>query len=121
MNYTNKKRGFYRSRYGLLFGVCRGIAERFGISVFWTRAALVVAPIFTGFWPVGAAYLLLAVLMKREPAPWKAAVYACPTGVGKERASRCDSDTLDMRLRRMQSAMNRDMRNWDARLYGNRP
>lgn len=119
MNYTNEKRGFYRSRHGLIFGVCRGIAERFDISVFWTRVVTVVALIFTGFWPVGAAYLLLALLMKREPAPWKAA--GCSTGTEKARTCRRDGDTLDMRMRRMQSAMNRDMRNWDARLHGNRP
>ncbi|MBP1742726.1 MAG: pspC [Deltaproteobacteria bacterium] len=30
--------GLYRSRKGAILGVCRGIAEYFDFSVFWTRA-----------------------------------------------------------------------------------
>lgn len=60
--------GIYRSRNGLIFGVCRGLAERFNLSVFWVRVLVIAAFIFTGFWPVGAIYLLAALLMRREPA-----------------------------------------------------
>lgn len=59
--------GLYRSRDGVLFGVCRGIAEYLDISVFWTRAITLGALIFTGFFPVGFAYLVAALLMKKEP------------------------------------------------------
>ncbi|HQE75776.1 MAG TPA: PspC domain-containing protein, partial [Candidatus Hydrogenedentes bacterium] len=30
--------GLYRSRHGFLFGVCRGLAEYFDLSLFWLRA-----------------------------------------------------------------------------------
>ncbi len=118
MNYLSEKRGLYRSRRGLLFGVCRGIAERLDISVFWTRVATVVVFVFTGFWPVGAVYLLLALLLKKEPI---AAVKACRTGESSA-ARRCRraEGSLDERLRRMQSAMNSDMQYWDARLREHR-
>lgn len=59
--------GLYRSRDGVIFGVCRGIAEYFDISVFWTRAITLGALILTGFFPVGFAYLLAGLLMKKEP------------------------------------------------------
>lgn len=61
-------RGLYRSRNGILLGVCRGVAEYFDFSVFWIRALAVILFIFTGFWPVVGLYILAALLMKSEPA-----------------------------------------------------
>jgi phage shock protein C len=66
-SYDYPRRGLYRSRSGLLFGVCKGIADYFDISVFWTRIIVVVTFILTGFCPVGIAYILGALLMKPEP------------------------------------------------------
>jgi len=63
----NHQRGIYRSRNGVLLGVCRGIAEHFDFSVFWVRFLAVVVFIFTGFWPLVGLYLLAALLMKPEP------------------------------------------------------
>jgi len=59
--------GFYRSRRGLMLGVCRGIAEYFDISVFWVRLIAVVLFLFTGFWPTGILYFVAAFIMKPEP------------------------------------------------------
>ena len=66
-SYTRTRRGFYRSRNGAIFGVCRGIAEYFDFSLFWIRALTVIIFIVTGFWPVIALYLIGALLMKPEP------------------------------------------------------
>ena len=49
MPYPYEHRTLYRSRRGLLFGVCRGIAERLDISVFWTRVITLIAFVVTGF------------------------------------------------------------------------
>jgi len=118
MNYTSEKRGLYRSRRSLLFGVCRGVAEYLDISVFWTRVVVFVACVLTGFWPVGAAYLLAALLLKREPgvrvSDWRPAI------AETVRACRRAAGTLDERLHRLQTAMDRDMAEWDARLRENR-
>ena len=65
--YTRVKRGFYRSREGAIFGVCRGIADYFDFSLFWTRALTVILLIVSGFWPVMVLYLIGALLMKPEP------------------------------------------------------
>lgn len=59
--------GLYRSRDGWIFGVCRGLADYFDVSVTVTRILTVIAFLLTGFWPVGALYILLALLMKAEP------------------------------------------------------
>ncbi len=59
--------GLYRSRNGVIMGVCRGLADYFDFSVFWIRAIAVILFIFTGFWPVVAIYFLAALLMKSEP------------------------------------------------------
>jgi phage shock protein A len=65
--YYRSRRGFYRSRNGAIFGVCRGIAEHFDFSLFWTRVIAVIVFFMTGFWPAVGLYLLAALLMKSEP------------------------------------------------------
>ena len=59
--------GLYRSRNGLVLGVCRGIAEYFDFSVFWTRAIVLILLFFSGLWPIMALYFVAALLMKPEP------------------------------------------------------
>jgi phage shock protein C len=61
------QKGLYRSRSGLLFGVCRGVGDYFDISTNGIRLLVLLGFIFTGFWPVGVLYLLAALLMKPEP------------------------------------------------------
>ena len=59
--------GLYRSRNGLLLGVCRGVAEYFDFSVFWVRAIVLILLFFSGLWPIMALYFIAALLMKPEP------------------------------------------------------
>jgi phage shock protein C len=59
--------GLYRSRNGIILGVCKGIADYFDFSVFWTRVITVVLLFFTGFWPIMILYFVAALLMKPEP------------------------------------------------------
>ncbi len=59
--------GMYRSRGGVILGVCRGISDYFDFSVFWTRAIAVLLLLFTGLWPTVVLYFLAALLMKPEP------------------------------------------------------
>ena len=60
-------RGFYRSRSGIIFGVCRGIAEYFDFSLFWVRFIALVLFFSTGIWPTVVIYFAAAFLMKPEP------------------------------------------------------
>jgi phage shock protein C len=59
--------GLYRSRSGIILGVCRGIADYFDFSVFWARVITLVLLFLTGFWPVMILYFVAALLMKPEP------------------------------------------------------
>ncbi len=65
--YGNETTGLYRSRDGIVCGVCRGIAEYFDMSVFWTRALAVFLVLCTGLWPGVFAYFIAALLMKKDP------------------------------------------------------
>ena len=58
---------FYRSRNGVILGVCRGIAQYFDFSLFWVRAIAIILLIFTWFWPILILYFIAALLMKPEP------------------------------------------------------
>ncbi|MBU0972913.1 MAG: envelope stress response membrane protein PspC [Proteobacteria bacterium] len=60
-------RGVYRSRKGVLMGVCRGVAEHFNFSVAWLRVIVVCLFLFTGFWPVGVMYIVAGLVLKMEP------------------------------------------------------
>ena len=59
--------GLYRSRNSAILGVCRGLAEYFDFSVFWTRAISIIFLLISGIWPAVGLYLLAALLMKPEP------------------------------------------------------
>ncbi|KPK29164.1 MAG: phage shock protein C [Nitrospira bacterium SG8_3] len=59
--------GMYRSRDGIILGVCKGIAEYFDFSVFWTRAVALILLFFTGLWPIVVLYFIAALIMKPEP------------------------------------------------------
>jgi len=62
-----EKAGLYRARDGAILGVCKGLANYFDLKVFWIRIIAIVAFVFTGFWPAGVLYLILALIMKPAP------------------------------------------------------
>ncbi len=65
--YGYRSGGLYRSRDGMIAGVCAGIAEHFDLSVFWTRAVAVIFFLCTGIWPALIAYVVAALMMKKSP------------------------------------------------------
>ncbi len=64
---SNRRRGIYRSRNGMVLGVCQGVAEYFDLSTFWVRTGAVITLLLSGFWPMVGIYLVAALLMKPEP------------------------------------------------------
>lgn len=118
-------RGFYRSRNGVIFGVCRGLADYFNFSVFWIRAIAVILFIFTGFWPVVGIYLLAALLMKSETGKdagagrqhWSGGRYRC---AGKDAANRLKRKWkhLEKRIRRMEDKATSREYDWNNRFHG---
>ena len=67
MSNSIRKNGIYRSREGVLLGVCQGIAEHYDLSIFWVRFGLVIVFMLSGFWPVIGIYIVAALLMKPRP------------------------------------------------------
>jgi phage shock protein C len=57
----------YRSRNGVILGVCKGWADYYDLSVFWIRVVMVCVLLVSGFWPVLGIYLIAALFMKPEP------------------------------------------------------
>ena len=102
--------GLYRSQDGIILGVLGGLAEYFDLSSLWLRLGAVVLLVLTGFWPVGALYLLAALLMKRDPEAAEAGYHR-----------RLGPAVLDSEgFRRAMMRMHRRIRNLETILEGHR-
>ena len=119
------KRGLYRSRDGIIFGVCRGVADYFDFSAFWIRAILIVAIILTGFWPVIGIYLLAALLMKSEPGATGKNEFKTTSRCSYSRNRHETSQRLkrkwrhlEKRIRRMEDKVTSREFDWNSRFYG---
>ncbi len=107
----------------MIFGVCKGLAEHFNVSVFWTRVVTIVAFIFSGFWSVGVLYILAALLMKPEPVlPIETEEaqefynsYVSSRTLALHRLKRT-FENLDRRIQRIEGAVTAREYDWDRRL-----
>lgn len=119
--------GPYRSRNGIFFGVCRGLAEHFDFSVAGTRLLFIVVAVFTGFWPMLAGYLLAALLMKVEPMlPLSSEAdaefyesYVASRHMALLRLKRT-YDHLEHRIQRLENTVTSRDYSWEQRLNGRR-
>lgn len=115
-------RRLYRSRNGRIFGVCKGLAEYFDLSVRGVRIAAVVLLIMTGFWPIVLVYAVAALIMKPEPvAPLKdeyeEEFYDSYVNSRAGAINRLKQvfDRLDRRIRRMEDIVTQREYDWDRR------
>ncbi len=120
--YRTSKRGIYRSRNGLILGVCRGVADYFDISVFWVRAVMIIIFLLSGFWPVIGIYLVAALLMKAEPVSSFAndderEFYDSYTHSPQSAAQRLKKKfhDLERRIRRMEDSVTGKEYEWDRK------
>jgi phage shock protein C len=120
--FGTRKKGIYRSRHGVLLGVCRGIADYFDIKVLWIRTIMVIIFLLSGFWPVIGIYLVAALLMKPEP-PQSFAnedernfydSYANSPQGGAQRLKKKFND-LDRRIRRMEDSVTGREFEWERK------
>ena len=116
-------RGLYRSRNGVVFGVCRGLAEHFDFSVGWARAIAVIFFLVSGFWPAIGLYLVATILMKPAPVipietEAEKELYDSYTNSRHLAALRIKRryDNLEKRLRRMEHIVTAREFDWDERL-----
>lgn len=115
--------GLYRSRNGIILGVCRGIAEYFDFSVFWARTIVFILFLFSGFWPIMALYFIAAILMKPEPVIpiqtedqqefYDSYVYSRKGATDRLKRR---YDNLDRRIQRMEHTVTAREFDWDQRL-----
>ena len=115
--------GLYRSRKGVILGVCRGIAEYFDFSAFWVRAIAVILLFFTGFWPIMIVYFGAALIMKPEPVlpihtEDEQEFYDSYLHSRKGAADRLKRryDNLERRIQRMEHAVTTREFDWEHRL-----
>lgn len=125
MTHTNQSRhgGPYRSRDGLIFGVCRGVAEHLDFSVNGFRLLAIVGTLFTGLWPGCIAYIIAALIMKPEPViPFDSssdAEFYSSYSTNRSMALRRLKDTfdnLDRRIQRIENIVTSPGYDWEERL-----
>ena len=115
--------GFYRSRHGVILGVCRGIAEYFDFSVLWVRLITLILFLFTGFWPTAVIYFIAAFLMKPEPViPIDSTdeqefydSYVHSREMAADRIKR-RYENLERRIQRLEHTVTEPEFNWETRL-----
>ncbi len=112
----------YRSRSGMILGVCKGLARYFDVSLFWTRVIAVLLMLFTGFWPLVGIYLLAGFLLKPEPVlplnnDEESDFYQAYSRSRNEGLSRIKNkfDRLDKRIRRLENVVTSKEFDWDRR------
>ena len=115
--------GIYRSRDGVIFGVCRGLADHFDFSLFWIRAFAVAFLIVTGFWPAIGLYLIAAFLMKPRPVipieneaeqEFYDSYTASPGNAAQRLKQRFEK--LERRIRRIEDTVTAKEFDWEKRL-----
>jgi phage shock protein C len=117
-----QRTGMYRSRTGLILGVCKGLARYFDFSVFWMRAIAVALLLFSGIWPMVIVYVVAALLMKLEPVvPLETEEeqefynsYTTSRSMALRRLKRI-YDNLDRRIQRMESIVTAREYDWERR------
>jgi phage shock protein C len=116
------KKGLYRSREGVIFGVCRGLADYLDFPVFGMRIILLLFALLTTIFPAVILYIIAALLMKPEPVlPLEDAddtefynSYTNSRGLALQRLKRT-FDSLDRRIQRMESMVTARDYDWERR------
>lgn len=124
MTYKDRDRGGpYRARGTALFGVCKGLADHFDVSVTGVRLLVVIATFFTGIWPGVLCYIAAAFIMKPEPMlplqnEDEREFYHSYTSSRTMALHRLKKtyDALDRRIQRIESIVTAPSYDWDRRL-----
>ncbi len=112
----------YRSRNGKIFGVFQGLADYFGLNVFWLRLGAVVLFFMTGGIPLIPIYVVAAILMTPEPPQAlrsdEEEFYNSFTSNRRLALSRLSEklDGLDRRARRIEDIVTARGYDWERRM-----
>ena len=115
----------YRSRDGLILGVCKGVADYFNFRVFWVRTLLVVMLLVSGIWPMLFIYVVASLLMKPEPVrpietEAEEEFYDSYVQSRAKAAARLKRrfQNLERRIRRMEDTVTSREFDWERRFQG---
>ncbi|MBW1865301.1 MAG: envelope stress response membrane protein PspC [Deltaproteobacteria bacterium] len=118
-------RGLYRSRNGIILGVCRGLASFFDLKAFWIRVIVVIFFLASGVWPVLVLYFIASLLMKPEPvrpieSEAEQEFYDSYTSSRPRATSRLKRrfHNLDHRIQRMEDMVTAREFEWDRKFNG---
>ena len=111
----------YRSRCGMICGVCAGVANYYHFSTFWMRVLFVFA--LTVFWPGVFLYFIAAMVMKVEPVlPLESEEdeefyhsYSGSRSMALQRLKRT-FESLDRRIQRIETTVTTRDFDWEERL-----
>jgi phage shock protein C len=117
------ERHIYRSRNGVIFGVCRGFAEYFDFSLFWIRFFAIAVFFVSGIWPIVILYIIAAILMQPEPViPLESmderefyGSYIRSKELATERLKR-RYDNLERKIQRLEHTVTASEYDWEKRL-----
>jgi len=117
------QRALYRSRSGMIFGVCKGLANYLDTNVTIVRLGALLCLFFTGFVPMIVIYTVAAILMKPEPVvPFETEAdrefydsYTSSRTMAIHRLKRT-YENLDRRIQRIESIVTARDFSWDSRL-----
>ena len=114
----------YRSRDGVIFGVCRGLADYFNLRVFWVRIIILALFLVSGIWPMVFIYLVASLLMKPEPIRpletegerefYDSYTYSRARVVGRLKRR---FENLERRIRRMEDTVTAREFDWERKFH----
>jgi len=118
-------RGLYRSRNGIILGVCQGLADFFDLKAFWVRIIVLVFFFASGIWPILILYFAASLLMKPEPVrpietEEEQEFYDSYTASRERATSRVKRrfQDLDRRIQRMEDMVTAREFEWDRKFNG---
>jgi phage shock protein C len=113
----------YRSRHGLVFGVCKGLADYGQLPVFWVRVILLAVTLLTWILPFVILYVVAAFLIKPETTlepqaeeDWRSyCTHACTQSIALAQLKR-ELDQVEYRLLRLERDASARQYDWEKRL-----
>ncbi len=124
MRYNTHEKTLYRSRAGMICGVCKGIGEYLDLSVFWLRVIALAILFMGGIFPPVIVYFMAAIFMKPEPVlPFSDVEdqefynsYVSSRSMALHRLKKT-YDNLDRRIRRIEDIVTAKDYDWESRLH----
>lgn len=118
-----ERKPLYRSRDGMIFGVCRGLADYLDFNVTALRLILAIVAFFSGIMPFVVVYLIAAIIMKPEPVVpfrhdmdrefYESYTTSRPLAIQRLRQT---YEGLDRRIQRIESIVTSKDFDWESRM-----